>query len=148
MSIKDNFRLVKEDITDKEIKKVCKLVYLDKFIESLPNKYDTIIGEGGVKLSGGQKQRLGIARALIKDTKIILLDEITSALDNETSSVVKKVIKNISKNHTIIIVTHELSIIEDNTRVLLLDKGKIVSDGVHSDLLTSNSDYKKLYKIK
>ena len=133
MSIKDNFRLVKEDITDKEIKKVCKLVYLDKFIESLPNKYDTIIGEGGVKLSGGQKQRLGIARALIKDTKIILLDEITSALDNETGSVIKKVIKNISKNHTIIIVTNELSIIEDNARVLLLDKGKIVSNNMNRD---------------
>ena len=148
MSIKDNLKLVKEDITDEDIKRVCKLVCMDDFIETLPNKYNTVIGEGGVKLSGGQKQRLGIARALIKDTKIILLDEITSALDNDTGSIIKEVIKNIQKDHTIIIVTHELSMIKDCSRILVLDNGTIIGDGTHKELIKNNDIYKKLYKIK
>lgn len=148
MSIKDNIRLVKDNITDKEIKDVCKMVCLDEFIENLPNGYDTVIGEGGVKLSGGQKQRLAIARALIKNTKIILLDEITSALDNETSTIIKKVINNIKKKHTVILVTHELSMVKEDDRILVLDNGKIVGDGSHEELLEKNKLYKKLYKIK
>jgi len=147
MSIKDNLKLVKENITDKEIKDVCKLLCLDNYIESLPDKYDTIIGEGGIKLSVGQKQRLGIARALVKNTKIILMDEVTSALDNETSSVIKKVIKKIQKDHTIIIVTHELNFIKGFNRILLLDNGKILEEGTHKDLLKNSELYKKLYKI-
>jgi len=148
MSIKDNLRLVKENITDEEIVDVCKMVCMDEYIQSLPNKYDTIIGEGGVELSGGQKQRLGLARALIKNTKIILLDEITSALDNDTGTVIKKMIKNIGKGRTIIIVTHELSMIKDCSRILVLDNGKIVNDGKHSELLRTSDIYNKLYKIK
>lgn len=148
MSIKDNLKLVKEDITDDEVVSVCKMVCMDEFIETLPNKYDTIIGEGGTKLSGGQKQRLGIARALIKNTKIILLDEITSALDNESASIIKKVINNIKKKHTIIIITHELSMIDEGVRILVLNDGKIVGDGLHSDLVENNFVYKKIYKIK
>ena len=148
MSIKDNLKLVDDKISDQEIEKVCKLVYMDDFIQTLPNKYDTIIGEGGIQLSGGQKQRLGIARALIKKTKIILLDEITSALDNETGSIIKKVINNIKKEHTIIIVTHELSMIKDCARILVLDDGKIISKGTHNELMKQNDKYKKLYKLK
>lgn len=148
MSIKDNLRLVKDDITDEEIESVCRIVCMDEFIQTLPNKYDTVIGEGGVMLSGGQKQRIGIARALIKNTKIILLDEITSALDNENASIIKKVIKNIKKDHTIIIVTHELSMIKDGVRILVLSDGKIVGDGTHTKLLNNNDIYKKIYKIK
>lgn len=147
MSIKDNLKLVKENITDQEIKEVCKLLCLDDYIESLPDKYDTIIGEGGIKLSIGQKQRLGIARAIVKNTKIILMDEVTSALDNETSSVIKKVIKKIQKDHTIIIVTHELNFIKGFNRILLLDDGKILGDGTHKYLLKNSELYKKLYKI-
>lgn len=148
MSIKDNLRLVKDDITDEEIESVCRIVCMDEFIHTLPNKYDTVIGEGGVMLSGGQKQRIGIARALIKNTKIILLDEITSALDNENASIIKKVIKNIKKEHTIIIVTHELSMIKDGVRILVLSNGEIVGDGTHTELLNNNDIYKKIYKIK
>lgn len=148
MSIKDNLKLVDENITDEQMVKICKKVCIHDFINSLPDKYDTIIGEGGLKLSGGQKQRLGIARALIKNTKIILLDEITSALDNNTGSVIKKVIKNIQKNHTIIIVTHELSMIEDCERIFVLDEGKIIAEGSHDELIKKNKAYKKLYKLK
>lgn len=148
MSIKDNLKLVDENITDEEMVKVCKKVCMHDFITSLPDKYDTIIGEGGLKLSGGQKQRLGIARALIKNTKIILLDEITSALDNDTGSVIKKVIKNIQKNHTVIIVTHELSMIEDCSKIFVLEDGKIIAEGSHEELIKNNKAYKKLYKLK
>jgi len=148
MSIKDNLKLVKKNITDNEIISVCKMVCLDEFIETLPKKYDTVIGEGGTKLSGGQKQRLGIARALIKNTKIILLDEITSALDNENASVIKKVIKNIRKERTIIIVTHNLALVKDCARILVLDDGKIVGDGTHKELIKRNDIYKRLYKNK
>ena len=148
MSIKDNLKLVKENISDEEIKEVCKLVCLDEYIESLPDKYDTVIGEGGVKLSGGQKQRLGIARALIKNTKIILLDEITSSLDNETGTTIKKVIQNIRKNHTIIMVTHELSMIKDCSKIIVLKDGKIAAEGSHDELINKNKEYTKLYKMK
>jgi len=148
VSIKDNLRLVKEDITDSEIKDVCKMVCLDKFIETLPKKYDTVVGEGGSKLSGGQKQRLGIARALIKNTKIILLDEITSSLDNETSIVLKKVVMELCKNHTVIIITHDVSMFKDIGRVLVLDDGKIVGSGVHNDLIQNSDVYKKICTMK
>lgn len=125
MSIKDNFKLVKKNIRDEEIEDICRKVCLDKFITSLPNKYDTIIGEGGLNLSQGQRQRLGIARALIKNTKIILLDEITSALDNETEEDIIKLLNNIKKEHTIIMVTHDLSLTK-NIKILKLKNGKIV----------------------
>ena len=148
VSIKENFRLVDDSISDDRIKKICKEVCMDEFIESLPYKYDTIIGEGGVKLSGGQKQRLGIARALVRNSKIILLDEITSALDNETGYAIKQVIDNIKGKHTIIIVTHELSMIKDCSNILVLDNGKIIGSGTHRTLLKNNSIYKNLYKMK
>ena len=148
MSIKENLKLVNDNITDEEIIEICKKVCIHDFINKLPNKYDTIIGEGGLKLSGGQKQRLGIARALVKNTKIILLDEITSALDNETGAIIKKVIKNIQKEHTIIIVTHELSMIKDCSRILVLEEGKIIDEGTHNDLIKKSKNYKKLYKLK
>lgn len=124
MSIKDNLRLVKQDATDEEIKDICKKVCLDKFIESLPEQYDTVIGEGGLTLSQGQKQRLGIARALLKNTPIILLDEITSALDQDTGKSIKKLIDNIKKNHTIIMVSHNLSM-NKGFKTLTLKNGKI-----------------------
>ena len=147
MSIKDNLKLVNEDVTDSEIDNICKLVCIYDFIQGLPKKYDTMIGEGGVKLSVGQKQRLGIARALIKKSKIILLDEITSALDNQTIIGIRKMIKNINGKCTIIIVTHDVSLIDDDSRVLIIDDGKIVGDGLHRDLIKNNDFYKGFYNI-
>lgn len=146
LSIKDNLRLVKENLTDKEMKEACKIACLEEFIENLPDKYDTIIGEGGVNLSGGQKQRLAIARALIQKTKIILFDEATSALDNETQSSIQNAIDNMKNDYTILIIAHRLSTIINCDRIMLLDNGKIISEGTHKELLKKSKDYKKLYE--
>ena len=146
MSIKDNLRLVKENVTDEEIQKACKLSYLDEFINSLPQKYDTVVGEGGVTLSGGQRQRLAIARAFIQETKIILFDEATSALDNETQANIQKAIENLKEDYTIVIIAHRLSTIKNCDKILILDNGKIVGEGKHTELLKNNKIYKKLYE--
>ena len=145
-TIKENFTVVKPNITLNEIKKYCKMAYLDDYIESLPNKYDTKLGEGGVNLSGGQKQRLSIARALAKESKVILFDEATSALDNESQGYIKKVIDNLVKNHTIIIIAHRLSTIVDSDIIYIVDKGKIQDHGTHKELLKKSIVYKKLYE--
>ena len=145
-TIKENFQLVKEDISIEEIKKYCKLAYIDEYIESLPNKYDTILGEGGVNLSGGQKQRLSIARSLAKESKIILFDVATSSLDNESQNYIKEVIDNLVKEHTIIVVAHRLSTIIDSDEIYIIDKGKLADCGTHKELLKKSSFYKKLYE--
>lgn len=145
MSIKDNLRLVKPNATKKEMDEVCKEACFYDYVMSLPDKYDTIIGEGGVNLSGGQKQRLAIARALLKDCKILLFDEATSALDNITQNEIQESIDNISKDYTIMIVAHRLSTIMNCNRIYMLDKGKIVDSGTHKELLKNNKAYQKLY---
>ena len=145
LSIIDNFRIVKEDISLEEVRTVCKKAYIDDYIMSLPNNYETIIGEGGVNLSGGQKQRLAIARTLLLNTKIILFDEATSALDNESQRYIKKTIDELVKDHTIVIVAHRLSTIIDSDIINIIDKGKLVGSGKHKDLLKNNKVYKSLY---
>ena len=145
LSIKDNLKLVKKNLTDKEMKEACRLACLSDFIESLPNKYDTIIGEGGVNLSGGQKQRLAIARALVQKTEIILFDEATSALDNQTQSDIQEAIRNLKGEYTILIIAHRLSTVIDSDRIFVVDKGKIVDSGSHKELLKKSTYYKKLY---
>ena len=147
-SIKDNFKLVNPKITLAEIRKYSKLAYIDDYIMSLPKKYDTILGEGGVNLSGGQKQRLAIARTLSKKGKIILFDEATSALDNESQEFVKQAIDNLVKDHTIVIVAHRLSTIMDADVIHVVEKGKIVASGKHEELLKSNKTYQSLYKTE
>lgn len=146
LSIKENLKLVKRDLTMREMKEACKVACLDDFIESLPEKYDTIIGEGGVNLSGGQKQRLAIARALIQKTEIILFDEATSALDNETQASIQKAIENMKSEYTILIIAHRLSTIINSDRILFLDEGKIEMEGTHSELLRKSKKYKQLYE--
>lgn len=148
MSIKDNLRLVKENVTDEEIKKACHLACLDDFIEELPDKYNTIVGEGGVMLSGGQRQRLAIARAFIQETEIILFDEATSALDNETQDKIQKAINNLKENYTILIIAHRLSTIINCDRILVLDEGKVIEEGTHETLLKNSKIYKKLYETE
>ena len=146
MSIFENFKIVKPDITLKEVKEVCKKAYIDEYIESLPKKYNTIIGEGGINLSGGQKQRLAIARTLLLNTKIILFDEATSALDNESQKYIKMTIDDLTKDHTIIIIAHRLSTIIDADEILVIENGKLESKGNHKDLLKKSKVYKGLYE--
>ena len=146
LSIKDNLKLVKENVTDDEIKEACRLACLDKFIERLPDKYDTIVGEGGITLSGGQRQRLAIARAFIQKTEIILFDEATSSLDNETQESIQKAIENLQTKYTILIIAHRLSTIINSDRILFLNNGRIECEGTHKELLKKCKDYKNLYE--
>lgn len=144
-SIIDNFKIVKNDATLDEIRNVCKKAYIDDYIMSLPKKYNTIIGEGGINLSGGQKQRIAIARTLLKNAKVILFDEATSALDNESQEYIKKTIDDLVTTHTIIIVAHRLSTIIDSDIIYLIQNGKVVASGKHQSLMKKSAIYKKLY---
>lgn len=146
MSIRENLRLVKSDITDAEMIKACKIACLDDFITSLPEGYNTVVGEGGISLSGGQRQRLAIARALVQKTEIILFDEATSALDNETQASIKKAIDNMKNEYTILIIAHRLSTVIDSDRILVLEDGKISDEGSHSQLLKNSEVYRHLYE--
>ena len=148
LSVKDNLKLVKEDLTDKEMVEACKMACLDDFINTLPDKYDTIVGEGGITLSGGQKQRLAIARALIQKTEIILFDEATSALDNETQKEIQQAINNMQGEYTILIIAHRLSTIIDSDRILFLNDGHIEAEGTHEELLENCPNYKHLYETE
>ena len=145
MSIKENLLLVNPDASLGEITKVCKQACLHDYIMTLPDKYDTVIGEGGVNLSGGQKQRLAIARALLKDSPILLLDEATSALDNQTQSEIKATLDNLKNEYTIIIVAHRLSTIQNCDQIHLIEDGKVISSGTHKKLLESSETYRNLY---
>ena len=144
-SIIDNFRMVKNNATLEEIRSVCKKAYIDDYIMSLPKKYNTMIGEGGVNLSGGQKQRIAIARTLLKNAKVILFDEATSALDNESQEYIKKTIDDLVSTHTIIIVAHRLSTIMDADIIYLINNGKVLASGNHKELIKTSSLYKRLY---
>ena len=145
LTIFENFQLVKEDVTLEEIRECCKKAYIDEYIMNLPDKYNTLIGEGGINLSGGQKQRLAIARTLLLNTKIILFDEATSALDNESQNFIKKSIDDLVKEHTIIIVAHRLSTIIDADVICVIENGKLVGKGTHKQLLQDCLQYQNLY---
>jgi len=146
LSIKDNLMLVKDKVTDKEIEEACKIACLDEFIKSLPDGYDTVVGEGGITLSGGERQRLAIARALIKKTNVILLDEATSALDNETQDSIQKALHNLKGKYTILIIAHRLSTIIKSDKIFMIDKGRIIAEGTHQSLMNSSNKYRKLYE--
>ncbi len=145
MSIKENLCLVKENLTDEEMVEACKTACLDEFINSLPEGYNTMIGEGGINLSGGERQRLAIARALVQKTEIILFDEATSALDNETQSSIKQAIDNMKNEYTILIIAHRLSTVINSDRILLVEDGTIVDEGTHEELLKKSKTYHQLY---
>jgi subfamily B ATP-binding cassette protein MsbA len=129
-----------------EIIKACKFAAAQDFVEKLPNKYETIIGENGIKLSGGQKQRLSIARAILKNSSIILLDEATSSLDSESEAVIQKAIENLTKNKTTIIIAHRLSTVMNCDKILVFENGKIIEEGKHEFLVNNSLTYKKLYE--
>lgn len=148
LSIRDNLRLVKDNLTDEEMIEACKMACLDELIQVLPDKYDTVVGEGGISLSGGQRQRLAIARALVQKTKIILFDEATSALDNETQARIQKAIENLQGDYTILIIAHRLSTIINSDKILFLNDGVVSAEGTHDELLHTCKAYKKLYEAE
>ena len=132
--------------SDQDLIKACKFAAAQDFVEKLPNKYETVIGENGIKLSGGQKQRLSIARAILKNSSIILLDEATSSLDSESESVIQKAIENLTKNKTTIIIAHRLSTVMNCDKILVFDNGRIIEEGKHEFLVNNSLTYKKLYE--
>ena len=145
-SIENNIRFAKSDATDEEIRKACKLAAAEDFILSLPEQYKTLIGENGVRLSGGEKQRLSIARAILKNSPIILLDEATSSLDTESEQKVQNAIFNLTKNRTTIVIAHRLSTIKKADHIIVMEKGNIVEKGTHDELLKNSRVYENLYK--
>ena len=145
-SIRANLKFVKDDLTDEEMIDVCKKAQIHDFIISKEKGYDSLVGENGVILSGGQKQRLAIARALLKNSKIILLDEATSALDNENQNKIQKVIEDLTKTHTVIIVAHRLSTVVNCNRIYMVENGKIIDSGTHDYMMKNCKQYKNLYK--
>ena len=144
-TIKNNIAYANMDASEEEIKKVADLSFCTEFIDKLPNKFDTLIGENGVRLSGGQKQRLSIARAMLKKSKIILLDEATSSLDAETESKIQEAIKNLIKDRTTLVIAHRLSTIINSKNIYVIHEGKKIAEGTHDELLKSSDIYKNFY---
>ena len=145
-TIFNNIKYAKENATNEEVVEVAKLSFCDEFINNLPHKYETIIGENGVRLSGGEKQRLSIARAMMKKSSIILLDEATSSLDSETEAKIQEALKILTKNKTTVVIAHRLSTILNSNNIYLIDNGKIIDNGKHEDLLISSKIYKNFYE--
>lgn len=145
-SITDNIKYGKLDASDGDVKKVAKLSHSTEFIDDLPNKYDTLIGERGVKLSGGQRQRIAVARAMIKDAPILLLDEATSALDSESEKLIQDALWKLMEGRTTIVIAHRLSTIQKMDRILVLENGKIAEQGSHKELLKNNGIYSELWQ--
>ena len=145
-TIRNNIAYAKNEVTDEEIVTAAKFSYSHEFIDKLPNKYETIIGENGVRLSGGEKQRLSIARAMIKKSPIILLDEATSSLDAETESKIQDALKILTKDKTTIVIAHRLSTILNSDQIYIIESGNIITNGQHEELLKNSDLYKNFYK--
>ena len=144
-TIKNNISYAKENASFDEIERACRFAAADQFINKLSDKYDTMIGENGIRLSGGQKQRLSIARAILKESPIILLDEATSSLDAESEEIVQNAIKNLTKNKTTLVIAHRLSTIHNADNIFVLKNGNIIHSGTHDYLIKNCEEYKLLY---
>ena len=145
-TIRNNIKYANENATDEEIEKVAILSNSHDFIKKLPNKYETLIGENGVRLSGGEKQRISIARAMIKKSSIILLDEATSSLDSETENAIQEALQKLTKDKTTVVIAHRLSTILSAHNIYLIDNGKVVENGKHEQLLLKSETYKNFYE--
>ncbi len=144
-SVKENIAYGKPDATDAEIKEAAKLANADEFIRDLPDGYDTLVGERGVKLSGGQRQRIAIARAILKNAPILVLDEATSALDSESEALIQEALNNLMQNRTSLVIAHRLSTVANLDEIVVLKEGKIIEQGTHQELLNRNGEYQKLW---
>ena len=142
----NNIKYAKPDANDNEVYEAAKLSMCSEFIDKLENKYQTMIGENGVRLSGGEKQRLSIARAFLKNSKIILLDEATSSLDSETEEKIQKALEKLTLNKTTVVIAHRLSTILNSDKIYVMDKGIIMDSGNHEELLIKSDTYRNYYK--
>ena len=145
-SVKENVLYANKDASEEEFFEACKFAAAEEFIRDLPQKHDTLIGENGIRLSGGQKQRLSIARAILKKSPIILLDEATSSLDAESEEVVQSAIKNLTKNKTTLVIAHRLSTIHNADKIFVIKKGSLIDAGNHEELIKNCDYYKLLYE--
>jgi len=144
-TVKNNILYANEKASDQDVREVAKLSFCHEFIENLPNKFDTLIGENGVRLSGGEKQRLSIARAMLKKSSIILLDEATSSLDSETEKKIQNALNILTKNKTTIVIAHRLSTILNSNNIYVIDSGKVIASGKHNELIDKSEVYKNFY---
>tara|TARA_S200000501_G_C20734470_1_gene704377 strand:- start:315 stop:1100 length:786 start_codon:yes stop_codon:yes gene_type:complete len=147
-TILENIRYGKPEADDVEVKQSAVIAEASEFIEKLPNGWETMIGEGGHRLSGGQRQRLAIARAVLKDAPLMILDEATSAVDNETEAALQRSIEKVSKDRTTIIIAHRLSTIRNSDRIIVLDNGVIMEDGSHEDLISKKGIYNRMWSVQ
>ena len=145
-TVKKNIAYANPNASQEDIETACKFAAADEFINKLPNKYESFVGENGVKLSGGQKQRISIARAILKNSSIILLDEATSSLDTESERIVQNAINNLIKNKTTIVIAHRLSTIHSADRIFVFKNGNVISQGDHKNLMSNCKEYKSLYE--
>ena len=145
-TIRNNILYANPDASNEELNKAVKFSYSKEFIEKLPNKFETLIGENGIRLSGGEKQRISIARAMLKKSSIILLDEATSSLDSDTETKIQEAIKLLTNNKTTLVIAHRLSTIKNSKKIYVIDDGKIVADGNHENLLKNSEIYKNFYE--
>ena len=144
-TVRANIAYAKLDASEEQIKKACDFAAASDFIENLPKKYETLIGENGIKLSGGQKQRISIARAVLKNSPIILLDEATSSLDAVSEEKVQNAVIHLTKNKTTLVIAHRLSTIIRADKIIVVNQGQIVDIGTHNELLKNSMIYKNLY---
>jgi ATP-binding cassette subfamily B protein len=144
-TFKENLLMVKPDATDEEIAAACKNSEIYDFIMSTERGFDTLVGENGITLSGGQKQRLAIARALLKSSKVIMFDESTSSLDNDSQRKIQQIIENLASDHTIVVVAHRLTTIKNADKIIFFNDHKVVATGTHEELMQTCEDYKNLY---
>ena len=145
-TIRNNILYANPDASNEELNEAAKFSYSKEFIEKLPNKFETLIGENGIRLSGGEKQRISIARAMLKKSSIILLDEATSSLDSDTETKIQEAIKLLTNNKTTLVIAHRLSTIKNSKKIYVIDDGKIVADGNHENLLKNSKIYKNFYE--
>ena len=147
-TIRENIIMGNYNATEEQLKQAIVSAHLQDLLEELPDGIDTVLGERGTTLSGGQRQRIAIARAMIKNTEIVILDEATSALDNESEAIVQKALDNLIKNKTVFVIAHRLSTIKDSDMIYCFDEGNIVEQGTHDELLKNNGYYKHLYEAQ
>jgi ATP-binding cassette, subfamily B, bacterial MsbA len=147
-SIRNNIAYGRSDLPLERVREAAAAAYADEFVMELPAGYDTVIGEGGFKLSGGQRQRLAIARALLKNPPILILDEATSQLDSESESLVQKALSNLMQGRTTLVIAHRLSTVTRADRIVVMEDGRVVEEGRHEDLITRAGIYRRLYDLQ